>query len=202
VSTTWTRDPGAGPATRPLRLFVAVDVPGAVKDELDRRMAGFRPRVPAARWTRATDWHVTLKFLGSTWPRMLETVEGAVRDAATGAAPFETRLTEVGVFPSARRARVVWAGLEDGAGSMAGMAAALDGLLADLVEPEHRAFTPHLTLARINPPRDLSEFAPDLVGSSVASDPFAVDRLVLYRSHLSPHGATYDPLVEARLEGR
>jgi RNA 2',3'-cyclic 3'-phosphodiesterase len=196
------RDRAAPPAAKPLRLFVAVDVPPEVKDALERTIAPYRPRVPAARWTRSTDWHVTLKFLGSTWPRMLDTVESAVRTAARAAAPVESRLTEVGVFPSERRARVVWAGLEDGSGALAGTAKGLDDLLADLVEPEGRAFTPHLTLARINPARDLSEFVPDLVGSSVASEPFAIDRLVLYRSHLSPHGATYEALVEAPFEGR
>src|SRR5262245_24588825 len=185
-------DRGAPLPAKPLRLFVAVDVPAMVKDALDAKVAPFRPRVPAARWTRSTDWHVTLKFLGSTWPRMLDTVAGAVRSAAGETGPFETRLTEVGVFPNERRARVVWAGLDDANGGMAKVASALDGLLADLVEPERRAFTPHLTLARINPPRDLREFAAGLIGSSVASTQFPVDRLVLYRSHLSPHGATYE----------
>ena len=195
-------DRGAPPPAKPLRLFVAVDVPPAVKDGLDAAVAPYRPRVPAARWTRPTDWHVTLKFLGSTWPRMLDTVRQAVREAAGDSAAATTRLTEVGVFPNVRRTRVVWAGLADEDGRLADLAGRLDDLLADLVEPEDRPFTPHLTLARINPSRDLHEFAPDLVGLSVASEPFAVDRLVLYRSHLSPHGATYEVLAEESLAGR
>jgi 2'-5' RNA ligase len=178
-----------------------VDVPGPVKGGLERAVAPYHERVPAARWTRSTDWHVTLKFLGSTWPRMLDTVRAAVHEVAAGVSPVRTRLTDVGVFPSVRRTRVVWVGLEDPRGALAGIAARLDELLADLVEPERRPFTPHLTLARLNPSRDLSEFAPDLVGLAVASDPFVIDRLVLYRSHLSPHGATYEVLVEEPFEG-
>jgi RNA 2',3'-cyclic 3'-phosphodiesterase len=187
------RDLTSRPEATPLRLFVAVDVPPAVKDRLAATIAPYRDRVPA-RWASEAGWHVTMKFLGSTWPRMVDAVREAVREAAGRVGPFETRLTDVGVFPSVRRARVVWAGLDDDAGSFAALAGALDELLADVVEPERRPFTPHLTLARMNPSRDVSEFAPDLVGRSVASDPFAVDRLVLYRSHLSPRGARYEPL--------
>ena len=195
-------DRGAPPPAKPLRLFVAVDVPAMVKDALDAKVAPYRPRVPAARWTRSTDWHVTLKFLGSTWPRMLDTVRGAVREAAGDVAAGSTHLTEIGAFPNVRRARVVWAGLADEGGTLAALAGRLDELLADLVEPEDRPFTAHLTLARINPSRDIREFAPDLVGLPVTSEPFAVERLVLYRSHLSPHGATYEPLAEEPLAGR
>jgi 2'-5' RNA ligase len=133
---------------------------------------------------------------------MLDAVRAGVGEAVKDAAPVATRLTAVGVFPSVRRTRVVWAGLEDPGGTLASLAARLDDLLADLVEPEARPYTPHLTLARLNPPRDLSEFAPELVGLSVASEPFSIDRVVLYRSHLSPHGATYEPLAVEALEGR
>jgi 2'-5' RNA ligase len=49
----------------------------------------------------------------------------------------------------------------------------------------------------MNPPRNIREFVPDLVGTPVPSEPFVVDRLVLYRSHLSPKGATYEPLITA-----
>jgi 2'-5' RNA ligase len=103
------------------------------------------------------------------------------------------------VFPSPGRARVVWAGLEDSEGRFASLVKSLDDLLVEDFVPEKRPFTPHLTLARLNPPRNIREFAPQLVGTRVPSDPFTIDRLVLYRSHLSPKGATYEPLVEAPL---
>lgn len=155
----------------------------------------FRDRIPGARWTRQEGWHVTLKFLGSTWPRLLDEVSGAVASAAAGTAVFETSLTEIGAFPSVRRARVIWAGLSDSGDHFARLVEVLDDLLAEHFDPEKRAFTPHLTLARMNPSRDVREFAPDLVGMSIASAPFPIDRLVLYRSRLSPRGATYEPLL-------
>ena len=138
---------------------------------------------------------MTLKFLGSTWPRLVESVREAVAAAASEAATFESALTEIGVFASPTRTRVVWAGLADPENRFAAIAHRLDELLEDYFVPETRELTPHLTLARLNPPRNIREFAPDLVGLPVASRSFPVDALVLYQSHLSPKGATYDAVA-------
>jgi 2'-5' RNA ligase len=196
------RDRAARPEARPLRLFVAVDLPEEVKRDLAFAVKAFRDRIPGARWTRSEGWHVTLKFLGATWPRLLDEVRGSVAAAAAAGAPFWTSLTELGVFPSPGRARVVWAGLADPEGRFQLIMDALDRDLADHFVPEKRGFTPHLTVARLNPPRDVREFAPDLVGAPVPSALFEVDRLVLYRSHLSPSGARYEPIFDAPMGSR
>jgi 2'-5' RNA ligase len=127
-------------------------------------------------------------------------VKEAVREAAGRAAPFRSELTELGAFPSARRARVLWAGLSDPEGRFASLAASLDSLLEEDFQPDEHAFTPHLTVARLQTPRALDEFVPDLPGLAVASRPFDVEGLVLYRSHLSRQGPTYQPLVVATLD--
>ncbi|TMK86188.1 MAG: RNA 2',3'-cyclic phosphodiesterase [Actinobacteria bacterium] len=193
------RDRAARPEAKPLRLFVAVDIPEAAKRRVAEVVSAFKERIPAARWTRPEGWHVTLKFLGSTWPRLFEEVRHAVAQSAASGAPFQTSLTGVGVFPSPGRARVVWVGLADPEGRFAPMVKVLDRQLAEHFVPEKRAFTPHLTVARLNPPQDIRDAAPDLVGTPVGSEPFRVDRLVLYRSHLSPAGARYEPISEAPL---
>jgi len=195
------RDRASRPEARPLRLFVAVDVPDAVKEGLAASVAPFRDRIPGARWTGFNGWHVTVKFLGSTWPRLVDTVREIVSTVAAGTAPLESALTEVGAFPTPTRARVLWAGLDDPDGALAVVAARLDELLAEDFVPEKRGYTPHLTLARLVPPRNLREFAPELHGMSVASERFVMDRLVLYRSHLSPLGARYEPLSSEPFRG-
>jgi len=195
------RDRSAKPEARALRLFVAVNIPDDVKAGVAEAIEPFRDLIPGARWTRREGWHVTLKFLGATWPRMVEPVKEAVGAAAGRAAPFVTAVTEIGAFPSARRARVLWAGLSDSGEHFAAMVKELDGLLADDFQSEDRAFLPHLTVARLQTPRALDEFAPDLPGLAVASRPFPVQTLVLYQSHVSRQGATYEPLLEAPLTG-
>ena len=193
------RDRAAGPEAKPLRLFIAVDVPDAVKARLAGDVARFRGSVPQAKWTGSDGWHVTLKFLGTTWPRLVETVREAMTAAAAEVKAFPSAVTNLGAFPSPGRARVIWAGLSDPDGRFAALAKRLDDLLAEDFDAESRPFTPHLTLARLSPSRDIREFAPGLVGAAVASEPFEVDRLILYQSHLSPKGATYQPLLETPL---
>jgi 2'-5' RNA ligase len=192
-------DRATGPEAKPIRLFIAVDVPDAVKTKLAGDVARFRDQVRQARWTRSDGWHVTLKFLGMTWPRLVGAVSAAVTAVAAEANAFRSAVTELGAFPSPGRARVIWAGLSDPEERFAALAGRLDELLAEEFDAEQRPLTPHLTLARLNPPRDIREFAPDLLGASVASEPFEVGRLVLYQSRLSPKGATYQPLLEAPL---
>jgi 2'-5' RNA ligase len=195
------RDRSDQPPPRSVRLFVAVDVPDDVKAGVAEALEPFRDRIPGARWTRREGWHVTLKFLGATWPRMVDPVKEAVGMAAGRSAPFETSVTEIGAFPSARRARVLWAGLSDESGRFQEIVKQLDDLLVDDFTPEDRVFTPHLTVARLQTPRALDEFVPDLPGLAVASRPFEVAGLVLYQSHPSRQGATYEPLLEAPLTG-
>jgi len=191
------RDRSTWPEAKPLRLFVAVDVPAEVKDGLRAATVRFRDRIPGARWTNPDAWHVTVKFLGTTWPRLVDEVRATVEAVASEEEPFETTLTDLGAFPRPTMARVLWAGLTDDDGRFAELAASLDRALEEHFDPEGRAFTPHLTLARLAPPRNLREFVPDLVGTNVASEPFVAAALVLYRSHLSPAGARYEPLLVA-----
>ncbi len=190
------RDRSSRPGATPLRLFVATDVPEDVRAHVETAVAPIRARHPKARWVPSRNQHVTLKFLGSTWPRLVERVISTVREVAGAHAPFETRVAEVGAFPSPRRARVLWVGLEDPAGRLAAIAGDLDAALAEDFRPERRAFTPHLTVARFDPPVPLEE---DLPGIDVRSRPFAVEHLVLYRSHLQRPAPVYEALSTAPL---
>lgn len=192
------RDRASRPEARPLRLFVAFDVPDEALGAVDRAEAPLRERFPRARWVPRENRHVTLKFLGATWPRLVEWVRGSIREVAAEAGPVPTRLTGLGVFPSPRRARVLWVGLEDPNARFARVAASLDEALSREFAPEKRAFTPHLTIARFDPPVGLD--ATDLV--AVQGEPFEVDRIVLYRSHLRRPAPVYEPLEAAPLGGR
>jgi 2'-5' RNA ligase len=184
------RDRASRPEARPLRLFVAVEVPDEVRAGVEAAAAPWRERFPRARWVPRENQHVTVKFLGSTWPRLREWVPGSVRIVAEASEPFETRATGLGAFPSPGRARVRWAGLEDPAGAMAAIAAALDEALRKEFAPEKRAFTPHLTVARFDPPVPLE----GLEAADLRTASFRVERLTLFRSHLRRPAPVYEPI--------
>lgn len=194
------RDRASRPEAKPLRLFVAVDVPQDVRDSVAEAVAPLRERFPVARWVPTQNQHVTLKFLGSTWPRLVEWVTASVGEVASTHAPFQTRVTGLGAFPSARRARVLWAGLDDPDSAFVRLAASLDQALAREFTPEKRGFTAHLTLARFEPPAPLDPTA-SLDPARLPSESFGVDHVVLYRSHLRRPAPVYEPLAEFALGG-
>jgi len=94
-----------------------------------RIVAPISERYPTGRWVPSPNQHVTVKFLGSTWPRDLDGVLACVGDVATRHEPLETRVSELGAFPSPRRARVLWVGLDDPGAMLARIAADLDDTL-------------------------------------------------------------------------
>ena len=189
-------EPDAPGEARPLRLFVAVDVPDDVRDALDAAVAPLRASMPGARWTPPENWHVTLKFLGSVRPAMLNDVALAVRDAAGQQTAFRARVEGMGAFPSANRARVVWAGLEDRHGELAALARSVDRALEFGFPMEERPFAGHLTLARL---KMQARLPGELSALDVTSRPFRVGAVRLYRSHLQRPAARYEVLQQLPL---
>lgn len=185
------RDRASREGARSLRLFVAFEVSDEAKDAVEAAIAPLRERFPNARWVPRENWHVTVKFLGQAYPRLVGWVQEQVMQAAVTSASVTSRLTELGAFPSAGRARVLWAGLDDRPGLLAEIAHALDAALAKEFKPETRAFSAHLTVARSDPPLRLPD---GVAGAPLEPVDVTVDRLVLFRSHLRRPAPFYEPL--------
>jgi 2'-5' RNA ligase len=131
-----------------MRLFVAIDIPAEIRDALRCFVDRLRP---AARigWSPVDNLHVTTKFIGE-WPktRLDEITRTLTSVPVTGA--IEIGIKGLGWFPNARRPRVFWAGVEGGE-PLRFLAQATEQAVARLGVPiEERAYSPHLTLARIS----------------------------------------------------
>ena len=172
-----------------MRLFVAVDVPDAVKVAIETQVGEpLRRAVEGARWTRPESRHLTLKFLGEVSDERVDEVSAAARGAVSSHAPFEAAFSELGGFPTLRRPRVLWVGIGEGADAIAAIASDLERALEPLgFAPEGRSFTAHLTLARFQRPK-IIEALPEV---RVPTERFAVTDVVLFRSQLHPKGARY-----------
>jgi 2'-5' RNA ligase len=176
-----------------LRLFLALDLPEAHRRELGQRAGRLRSRLPAARWVRPEELHLTLAFLGSVGPDRVAGLVGDVAPAFGRAEPLELSVNGGGTFPPGRPARVAWVGIQAGPGLLAlqrEVTAAAFGSL-DL-EPEGKPFHPHVTLARPRRPwnrRASEEFNRAFEGRLGA--PFRVVEGVLYKSDLGPGGARH-----------
>jgi 2'-5' RNA ligase len=181
---------------RPVRLFVAVDPPEHARDAVASAIAPWRGSIPEARWIDRTAWHVTLKFLGPTAPGLIGSVRDLIARAAAEVVPFEAGLGGLGAFPLRGPARVLWAGVDDRSGRLAGLALAVDAALAPLAEAERRPLHPHLTVARLHPARRVPEA---FAATEVETVTFTVDRVCLYRSHLGGGPVRYERLAAAQL---
>lgn len=178
-----------------MRLFVALDVPEAVRAALSGLSARFRKICPSARWVRLEGVHITLKFIGEVPDGDFESIRQALGDLH-GFAPIELRFAGLGFFPGARRPRVFWAGVEAGP-QLAALVAAIEMKLAPLgIPPEKRPFQPHLTLARLETPQRtqaLSAAVEALGTPEFGTDTFR--EFHLYQSMLKRSGAEYTRLV-------
>jgi 2'-5' RNA ligase len=180
-----------------VRLFVAVDVPDAIKDAVERDVvAPLRDGVPGARWSRPEGRHLTLKFLGEVADERVGGVMGALEKAASTQSGFDAAFDVLGGFPNLRRPRVLWIGIGPGAEQLASLAGAVENALQPLGFPgEDRPFRGHFTLARFPTQRSVES----LPAVDLPNDPWRVDEVVLFRSQLHPKGARYTALERFRL---
>lgn len=186
-----------------MRLFVAFDVPDPQKMSIEKAIQPLRLRLPKARWTSREAWHVTLKFLGEVTEDRLAEVREIIDASALASTPTPTRLTDVGSFPSPKRARVLWVGLEDAQSVMAGIARSMEEAFTTAgFRREGRELHPHLTIARFRVTQLIEDVLLETGPFQLDRLPFEVGEIVLYRSHLSPKGATYEALEHFHLGGR
>jgi 2'-5' RNA ligase len=129
-----------------MRLFIALDIDDTIRQRIARFLDGVRGFAPDARWVREESLHITLKFVGEKPVEIVESFTQAL--AEVHPASFEIKFCGYGFFPTAKSARVFWAGIEAGP-ELQQLAAAVDIVATKLGVPkEEHAFSPHLTLAR------------------------------------------------------
>ncbi len=169
---------------------MALALPAAVKDELARAIDSLEQHVAGARWVPKENLHLTLAFLGRVDDGRLGEISAAVANTVQGHVDFTVRMGALGAFPSVRRARVIWAGLDDPTQGLSGLAESV----AESLEPvgftrDARAFRPHVTLARLKAPAriDLNE--------TLESIAFPVKQITLFESHLGRPHAVYSEVA-------
>jgi len=190
-----------------VRLFLAVFPPPAAREAAHAAGQALRRAGQAAAsvsWVKAENLHYTLRFLGEVGEDGARRAAEAATAAAAAVPAFDARLGGLGAFPNPPRARVLWIGLSEGAEALTALAQALDRALKPrgFGAPDH-PFSPHLTLGRV---RDAGGNWSEALGLTPAPEGtharFAVDRLCVVESTLSPRGSIYTVRVEAPLPRR
>jgi RNA 2',3'-cyclic 3'-phosphodiesterase len=197
---------------RAWRLFVAISLPEAVKNEIEKTQRELRAALPrgVVRWTKREQFHLTLKFLGDVAElRAAELIE-ALRTACRHFSALRLRAAGIGFFPDARRPRVIWAGAQDDAGALLRVQQSVEASVKDFatedsaerrdLPPGRRSqeFTGHVTLGRIQ--RIQRADAEILVKAAARAagqffGEWTADTVELIRSELSSAGSRYTTIA-------
>jgi 2'-5' RNA ligase len=175
------------------RLFVAIRPPEQIRDLLIDAMdesSDFRSQSDE-------QLHLTLRFVGEVERPVANDLADALSRIRAGS--FAARIAGVGRFEQ-RNSGALWAGVEPKA-PLAALAAKIERVCQQLgLEPERRAFFPHVTLARWKGrrSREVGEFLER--HRNLSSEPFEVTEFILFESRLSRHGAHYEPVASYPLE--
>jgi 2'-5' RNA ligase len=187
-----------------VRLFVALEIPAAVRDNLaaflnDMRRLCDQLAEKRVRWVRPENLHVTLKFIGEVADTKLDGIRTALSTVQFDA-PLDLRLHRLGFFPDEKRPSVLWTGL-DASTNLPALAADIDRALAQQgIEKEKRAFVPHLTLARLTAPNLRQELLAAIGKNSEREfGSFRAREFHLIKSTLKPTGAEYTTLTSFRV---
>jgi 2'-5' RNA ligase len=188
-----------------LRCFIAVELPEEVKAGLSRLQAKLKSgNQSSVKWVDPYIIHLTLKFLGNVNVDMMSQITEATAEAAQGVSPFHLEIKGLGVFPNPRRVQVIWVGVSGEVERLLQLQKGIESSLARLgFAPEARAFTPHLTLARVRErtsPDEQQRFG-QLISSTKfeTAYSFPVEAISLMRSQLTREGAIYSRISSVKL---
>lgn len=166
------------------RLFTGIEIPSDIAERLSLVRGG----LPRARWIDPENYHLTLRFIGDIDMVLAEAVaEGLGR---VHRADFVLRLVGLGALGT-RNPRAIVARVENAA-PLAELQAEHERILQRLgLPPEGRKYTPHVTVARLRhvAERDIAEYL--TLRGGFLTDPFTVDRFVLFSARNSTGGGPY-----------
>jgi 2'-5' RNA ligase len=201
---------------RALRLFVAISLPDAVKDEIEKAQNEMRRALPGnfVRWTKREQFHLTLKFLGNVAEsRVAELIE-ALREACRPFGALRLRAERIGFFPDMRFPRVAWVWVHDEKDVLPRVQQAIEANVKDFAadnctgpagrQRSQEVFTGHVTLARIQgikrPQAEiLAKLALEMTQRFFGE--WMADGVELIRSELSSGGSRYTTLATIPLAG-
>jgi RNA 2',3'-cyclic 3'-phosphodiesterase len=177
-----------------VRLFVALEIPAAVRENFANFMNQLRLLAPQSRWVRPENLHATLKFIGEVPAENLGTIRTALA-AVRSPQAVTIDFRGLGFFPNEKHPRVFWAGME-ASPNLKTLASDIERAMEKLGIPrEQRPFSPHLTLARFEPPRLPEKLrAPIQENAALEFGSLATKEFHLIESKLKPSGAEYTTL--------
>ena len=174
-----------------MRLFIAVEIPKNVKEEIIRIQKEIGNELIKAKWLKENHIHLTLKFLGEVEENKLDKIKELLRNIRFE--QFKIYSSNIGFFPNENYIRVLWIGLKSD--KIIELQKKIDNELLKLF-PKEKKFEPHITLARIKYIKDKDKFKELIKNIKVEKIEFKVDNFKLIKSTLTKQGPIYEVIEE------
>lgn len=185
------------------RIFTAIDISQPARQKVSDYIETLRREFSNIRagWEKAEKLHLTLKFLGDIDEKQLKDLENAVLNSVNvfskseNIANFKVQISDTGVFPAKRNAKILWLGLHDESENLAKINQVLEAECEKIgFEREKRNFKPHLTIARLREPHKSRNLVEKHLENAFEPVEFTVSEIVIYESKLLPTGSIYRKL--------
>jgi len=184
-----------------IRTFVAVCLDAEVRGRISAVAERAKKLAPNVKWVAPDNFHVTLKFLGGVSAGRVARVQDALDEIAREFTAFDLSLSGLGVFPTPRRPRVIWVGVEEGREQLVALAKAVeDRLVRAGFEKEDKPFRSHITIGRVRegkPVEGLVEGLAEIDTGNLGVQ--RIDSITVMESTLRPGGSEYTPLSVHKL---
>lgn len=178
-----------------IRSFIAFDIDD---EKILSRFASVQEKLALSgadlKLVKTQNIHITMQFLGDIFPNMAEKISDRMEELVFS--PFNVEIRRVGAFPSIKRPRIIWAGIQEGSRELEDIYNQMEVNLFSLgFGKSSRRFSPHITIVRVRTGRNRGELTRCL--QEVADFEFGVikaDCLKLEKSVLTPNGPIYSTL--------
>ncbi len=179
-----------------IRSFIAIEFPQVLRSKLESLQRELKRQEADVKWVRPEGIHLTLKFLGSISRDEIDRISNVLAGIVPRWSPFSMKIKGLGCFPSVRNPRVLWMGIQEGAGEVLSLQKAIEkASLEKNFPPEDRPFKPHLTLGRIRSPRRREALMASMeTNRDIEIGSFFAQEVSLFQSELKPSGAVYTRL--------
>lgn len=183
-----------------IRTFIAIDLNEETKKHINEFISKYREFFPDIKWVKIENIHLTLKFLGNIFTKDYDKLYRGLEVALKDSEKIHIIVKSAGVFPSQKNARVLWLGVYGESEKFCKLHSKVESeLQREGFQPEGRAFSPHITVARFKTRVNQGKLAEILTNSNdLLFGEFDVTSLRVYRSDLSPSGPKYSLLKEIK----
>ena len=187
-----------------IRAFLAIEPTEDIIQAMVRLQEKLKREISGRiSWTRPQGQHLTLKFFGDISREDVHNISKAVQNRVASELFLNLKVEKLGVFPDARKPRVLWCGITGDVEKLSRLQKQLDSDFAEIGFPtEDRPFRAHLTLGRIKDSSALTGIREVLTKySAFTAGEFTGRELALLQSELTPQGAVYTKLAVFPLAG-